>query len=96
MKIDGFSPSPAGNQPGRVENTDSSSVQNRTEAGRSIRDESCLEADLEGAKQVERALRGLADIRQERVQSLQQAVRAGRYQVSDSQIAGAMFSELLG
>lgn len=41
-------------------------------------------------------LQALPDVRQERVQQLQKAVNGGTYQVSNQQIADAIFSELFG
>jgi flagellar biosynthesis anti-sigma factor FlgM len=41
-------------------------------------------------------LQSLPDVRQERVQQLQKAINGGTYQVSDQQIADAIFSELFG
>jgi len=46
-------------------------------------------------QQLEAELAGLPEVRQEKVQPLQQAVQEGRYQVSDEQLAQAIFADLL-
>ena len=46
-------------------------------------------------QQLEAELAGLPEVRQEKIQPLQQAVQEGRYQVSDEQLAQAIFADLL-
>jgi flagellar biosynthesis anti-sigma factor FlgM len=67
---------------------------NRKEAVHS-RDEASFSVDKGKVQELEAKLVELPEVRQERVQALQLAVREGRYQVSDEQLAQAMFAELL-
>lgn len=55
-----------------------------------------LSADGETIQHLTANLGGLPDVRQDRVAALTQAIGQGNYQVSGSQIAQAMTSDLLG
>ena len=58
-------------------------------------DSSTLSATAQKVGGLKRDLQTSPEVRRERVQALQKAIAAGTYQVSDQQIATAMFSELL-
>lgn len=49
-----------------------------------------------GVETLKAQLANLPDVRQERVQALQQAVNNGTYQVSNKQIANAIHADLFG
>jgi len=67
---------------------------NRKEAVHA-RDEASFSVDKGKVQELEAKLTELPEVRQERVQALQLAVREGRHQVSDKQLAQTMFAELL-
>jgi len=60
-----------------------------------VSDEARLSLDRGKIEKLTADLLRLPEIRQERVETLSQAIRQGRYQVADEQIAEALASELL-
>ena len=96
MRIDSHLSFPAGQQPERVDPSASSPAHGRAEATAVVRDEARLTVDRDRITELAAKLSRLPEIRQDRVEALQRAVREGRYQISSEQIAEAVFSELLG
>ena len=95
MKVDGFSPLPQDSSLERAGHTDRAPAQHsRAQAGAG-RDEAHLLVDGERIQFLVSEIAKLPEVRHERVEALQRAVQEGRYLVSNEQIAGALFSDLL-
>lgn len=67
-----------------------------TGARKDVRDQAQLSVDQGKVNQLQAELARLPDVRRDRVEALQWAVRDGSFQVSNEQIADKLFSELLG
>lgn len=68
----------------------------RTELATSVKDEARLSVNRETTTELRAKLQDLPEVRQEQVLKLAQAINEGKHQVSDRQIAEAIFKELLG
>lgn len=69
--------------------------QERTASGTPVRDKVAVFSQDEVADLTDQ-VNQVPDVRQERVEALRQAIMAGTYNITDDQLADAMFSELLG
>ena len=61
-----------------------------------VGDQAQLSVARDKIDQLQVELNRLPEVRQDRVQALQRALKEGRYRVSNEQIAEAVFSEFLG
>ncbi len=80
-----------------VNGVGNSGTSNSSKAGSasSSSDEVRLSVNQSAIQALQAQLQNQPDIRSQRVAALQQAIRDGSYQVSNEQIADAMFTELL-
>ncbi len=80
----------------KVGTTGTTQSQNLTDKVGFSSDEVQFSADGEKVQKLKTNLNNLPDVRQDRVAALKQAFQEGSYNVSSQQVAGAMFSDLLG
>ena len=95
MKIDPSLSFPESHQPQRAGQSGRSPAQSRAEVSPAGHDEVHLSVSQEKIRELQAELAHLPDVRQDRVEALQRALQGGNYQVSNVQIADAVFSELL-
>jgi flagellar biosynthesis anti-sigma factor FlgM len=93
MKIDAPLSFPENRPPEKVERAGSSVGQKRSSRTSTARDEARLSIDQDKVETLKSELSRLPEVRQERVEVVKQAVREGRQQVSDQQLAEAIHSE---
>jgi len=96
MNVDGLDPLSQASSLTRAEGTDRSSAQASHAGGAGGADEARLLWDESKIQSLASQVNGQPEIRQDRVNALQQAIQGGRYTVSDEQIANALFAEHLG
>jgi len=96
MKVDGLNPLPQASSLTRPEGTDRNSAPASQSGAATGADEARLIWDQNRVRSLASQITGLPEIRQDRVNALQQAVQEGRYTVSNEQIANALFAEHLG
>lgn len=94
MRINGpLSPS-ENLQSEKVGSTGSSHPQGPAASTQTTQDETQFSADSSRIDQLKAGLSSLPEVRQERVSALRQAIAQGTYQVTDQQLASAMYSEI--
>jgi flagellar biosynthesis anti-sigma factor FlgM len=95
MRIDAPLPLPENVQTQKVSHTGSSAQQSPAAAVTSGQDRAQLSVDSGTVQQLKSSLSQLPEVRQDRVDTLRQAVSSGSYQVSDQQLSDAIGSDLL-
>ncbi len=95
MKIDAPLSLPENHPPEKVGRSGSPIGRARSGHVGEAHDEARLSVDLDKVETLRSQLSRLPEVRQERVEAIRQAVREGRHQVSDQQIAEALHTQLL-
>jgi len=94
MRINGPLSLPENLQPAKVNSTGSSNPQGQTAAVNTTQDQAQLSVDGSRIEQLRAGLSSVPEVRQERVNALRQAIGQGSYQVTDQQLAGAIYSQM--
>jgi flagellar biosynthesis anti-sigma factor FlgM len=96
MRVDGPLSVPESVQAEQVARPGSPTQQNRPAPVDSDQDQAQLSVDGGTIQQLKATLSQVPDVRQTRVEALQQAIGSGSYQVSDQQLSDAIASDVLG
>jgi flagellar biosynthesis anti-sigma factor FlgM len=95
MKIDSHLPLPSDRPAERITSGASSPAKPAEKKAETHSDKVLLLTDQETIEALKANLKGLPEVRWERVDALRQAVQNGTFQVTDHQLADAMLDDLL-
>ena len=94
MRINGSLSLPENLQPNKVNTPASPNPNGQATAVKTTQDQAQLSVDSSRIEPLRAGLSSVPEVRQERVNALRQAIGQGSYQVTDQQLAGAIYSEM--